>query len=66
MFLYIDPIFKVNSQLTKVDFIGKIEILIDILIEQMHGYSSELSSYIVVTGLRHVKILVTLTPYLRS
>ena len=66
MFWYIDPIFKVNSQLTEVDFIAKMEILIDILIEQMHGYSSDLSGYIVVTGLRHVKILVTLTLYLRS
>ena len=42
---YIDPIFKVNSQLTKVDFIAKIEILL----EQMHGYFSDLSRYIIVT-----------------
>ena len=52
---YIDPIFKVNSQLTKVDFIAKIEILL----EQMHGYFSDLSRYIIVTVLKHVKILVT-------
>ena len=62
MFWYIDPIFKVNSHLTKVDFIAKI----DILLEQIHGYSSDLSRYVVVTGLRHIKILVTLTPFSRS
>ena len=39
VFWYIDPIFKVNSQLTKVDFIAKIEILF----EQMYVYSSDLS-----------------------
>ena len=62
MFWLTDPIFKVNSQLTKVDFIAKIETLL----EQMHGYSSDLSGYIIVTGLRHVKFLVTLTPVSRS
>ena len=54
--------FKVNSQLTKFDFIAKIEILL----EEVHGYSSDLSRYIIVAGLRHVKILVTLTPFSRS
>ena len=59
MFWYIDPIFKVNSHLTKVDFIAKIEILL----EQMHGYFSDLSRYIILTVLNHVTILVTLTPF---
>ena len=59
---YIDPIFKGNSQFTKVDFIAKIEILL----EQMHWCSSDLSRSIIVTGLRHVKILVTLIPFSRS
>ena len=54
--------FKVNSQLTKFDFIAKNEILL----EEVHGYSSDLSRYIIVAGLRHVKILVTLTPFSRS
>ena len=62
MIWYIDPIFKVNNQYTEIDFIAKIEILL----EQMHGYSSELSRYIFVTGLRRDKILVTLTPFSRS
>ena len=62
MFWYIDPIFKGNSQFTKVDFIAKI----DILLEQMHWCSPDLSRYIIVTGLRHVKILVTLIPFSRS
>ena len=65
MFWYIDPIFKVSSsQLTKIDFIAKLETLL----EQMHGYSPDLSRYIIVTGLRHVKILMTLTltPFSRS
>ena len=34
--------------------------------EQMHGYSSDLSGYIIVTGLGHVNVLVTLTPFSRS
>ena len=55
----LDPIFKVTSQLTKVDFIAKTEIFL----EQMDGYSSNLSGYIVVTELRHVRFLVTLTPF---
>ena len=63
MFWYINTIFKVNSQLTKKnDFIAKIEILL----EQMNGYSSDLNRDIIVTGLSHVKILVTLTPFFRS
>ena len=33
------PIFKVNIQPTKVDFIAKIEIFL----EQMNGYTSDLS-----------------------
>ena len=55
-------IFKAISQLTKVDFIAKIEIFL----EQMDGYSSNLSGYIIATGLRYVKFLVTLTPFSRS
>ena len=62
MFWYIDPIFKVNSQLTQTDFIAKTEILL----EQIDGYSSDLSRYIIMTGVRHVKVLVTLTPFSRS
>ena len=58
----LDPIFKVTSQLTKVDFIAKIEIFL----EQIDGYSSVLSGYIVVMNLRHVKFWVTFTPFLRS
>ena len=46
-----DPIFKVTSQLTKADFTSKNEIFL----EQMDGYSSDLSGYIVLTDLRHVK-----------
>ena len=61
MFWYIDPIF-VNSHLTEVDFIAKIETFL----EQMHGYSLDMSRYIIVTGLKNVKILVTLTPFSRS
>ena len=49
--LYFDPIFKVTSQLTKVDSIAKIEIFL----EHMDGNSSDLSEYIIVTDLRHVK-----------
>ena len=52
MFWYIDPIFNANCRLTKVDFIDEIVILL----EQMHGYSSDLRSYTIVTGLRHAKI----------
>ena len=44
------PVLKVIRQLTKVDFIAKNEIFL----EQMGGYSSDLSGYIIVTGLRHV------------
>ena len=55
MFWYIDPIFKVKIQLTKIDFIA----IIEILLEQMHGFFSDLSTYIIVTVLKHVKILVT-------
>ena len=58
----LDPIFKVTSQLTKVDFIFKNEIFL----EQMDGYSSDLSGYMVVTDLRRVKFWVTLTPLSRS
>ena len=50
--------FKVTSHLTKVDFIAKNEIFL----EKMDGYSSDLSGYIVVTDLRHVKILGDLDP----
>ena len=53
---------KVTSHLTKVDFIAKNEIFL----EQMGGYSSDLSGYIVVIDLRAVKFLVTLTPFSRS
>ena len=58
----LDSIFKVTSQLIKVDFIAKNEIFL----EQMDGYSSNLSGYIVVTDLRHVKFWVTLTLFSRS
>ena len=51
----LDPIFKVTSQLTKVDFIAKSEIFL----EQMDEYSSDLSGYIVVTDLSHVKFWVS-------
>ena len=60
-FCDLDPIFKVTSQLTKVDFIAKNKIFL----EQMDEYSSDLSGYIVVTDLSHVKFLVTLTPFSR-
>ena len=53
-------LFKVNTQPTKVDLIAKIEIFL----EQMNGYSSDLSGYTIVTGLRHIKVLVT--PFSRS
>ena len=56
------PIFKVNTQPTKDDLIAKIEIFL----KQMDGYSSDLSGYIIVTGLRYMKVLVTLTPFSRS
>ena len=56
------PIFKVNTQPTKVDLIAKIETFL----EQMNGYSSDLNGYIIVTRLRHIKVLVTLTPFSRS
>ena len=56
------PILKVNTQPTKVDSIAKIEIFL----KQMNGYSSDLSGYFIVTGLRHLKVLVTLTPFSRS
>ena len=55
-------IFKVTTQLTKVDFIAKMEIFL----EQMDGHSSDLSGYIIVTGLRRSKVLVTLTLFSRS
>ena len=29
----------------------------------MDGYSSDLSRYIIVTGLKHIKVSVTLTPF---
>ena len=58
----LDPIFKVTSQLTKVDFIAKNEIVL----EQMDGYSSDFSGYIVVTDLKHVMFWVTLTQFSRS
>ena len=61
MFWYIDPIFKVNNLLTKVHFIAKIEILL----EQIHECSSDLRRYIIGTNLRHVKIVVPLTPFSR-
>ena len=48
-FADLGPILKVTSQLTKVDFLAKIEIFL----EQMGGYSSDLSWYMVVTDLRH-------------
>ena len=52
----VTPIFRVNTQPTKfLDLICKIEIFL----EQIDGYSSDLSGYIVVTGLRNVNILVT-------
>ena len=67
MFWYIDPIFKVSIQLTKVDFIAKIEILL----EEMHGCSSDLSGYIIVTDLRvfsdlkpNFKVIVLYVGYL--
>ena len=56
----LDPIFKVTSQLTKFDIIAKM-----ICLEPMEGYSSDVSGYIVVTDLRHVKFWVTLTPFTR-
>ena len=46
------PIFKVNTQPTKVYLIAKIEIFL----EQMDGYSSDLIGYIIVTGLRHIRL----------
>ena len=55
----LEPIFKVTSKLTKFDFIAKN----DIFLEQMDGYSSDLSGYIVVTDLIHCTVLVTLTPF---
>ena len=58
----LDPIFKVTSQLTKVDFIAKNEIFL----EQIDVYLSDLSGYIVVTDLRHIMFWVTLTPFSRS
>ena len=58
----LDPIFKVTSQLSKVDFIAKNEIFH----EQIDVYSSDLSGYIVVTNLRHIMFWVTLTPFSRS
>ena len=48
--------------MTKVDFIAKNEIFL----EQMDGYLSDLSGYIVVTELRRVKVLATLTLFSRS
>ena len=50
----VTSIFRVNTQPTKFDLICKIEIFL----EQIDGYSSDLSGYIVVTGLRNVNILV--------
>ena len=58
----LDFIFNVTSQLTKVAFIAKMRYFF----EQMVGYSSDLSGYIGVTELRHVKFLVTLTPFSRA
>ena len=53
----LDPIFKVTSQLTKVYLIDKNEIFL----EQMDGYSSNFSGYIVVTDLRR-KVFDDLDP----
>ena len=50
-----------HTQPTKGDLIAKLEIFL----ERMDGYSSDLSGYIIVTGLRHIKVLVTLTPFSR-
>ena len=58
----LDLIFKVISHLTKVAFIAKNEIFF----EQMNRYSSDLSGYIVVTELRHVKFWMILTPFSRT
>ena len=55
-------IFKVNTQHSKGDLVAKIEIYL----EQIDGYSSDLSGYTIVTGFRHIKVLVTLTPFSRS
>ena len=51
----VTPIFKVNTQPTKVDIIAEIEIFLG----QMDGYSLDLIGYIIVTGLRHIQVLVT-------
>ena len=32
----------------------------------MDGYSIDLSGYIILTGLRHIKVLVTLTPHFQG
>ena len=53
------PILKVICQLTKVDLIAKNEIFL----EQMDGYSSDLSESIILTSLRYVTALVTLTHF---
>ena len=53
---------KVIPQLIQNDFIAKS----DIFLKQMDGYSTDLSGYIIVLGLRHVTVLVTLTPFSRS
>ena len=47
----VTPIVKVNTQPTKVDVSAKIEIFL----EHINGYSSDLRGYIIVTGLRYVK-----------
>ena len=52
------PIFKAITQPKNVDLNAKIEI--------MDAYSSDLSGYIIVTCLRHIKVLLTLTSFLRS
>ena len=56
------PKHKGHLPTYKVDFIAKTEIFL----EQMDGYLSDLSGYIIVTGVRHVTVLVTLTPFSRS
>ena len=58
----LDPILKVIRQLTKNEFVAKNEISL----EQLDGYSSDLIGYIILTGLRYVTVLVTLTPFSMS
>ena len=58
----VTPIFKGNTQPTKVDLHAKIEIFLEL----MDGYSSDFSGYIIVTGLRRINVLVTVTEFSRS